>query len=378
MIYKYKLFFCIALFCLLITKSFSQYNASTNSFSAKDEPALTIPMQQSLLMDLSQVTGIPCSPNTFWAISAGVDQYTLNGNSVTFNSTVCLPYYGNLAYCNNLDGGSFSPTFYDASDSTAAYYNGSGWTTGLTANARLFNCGGNGNYLYFEYVPVGTYPKTIARYDGTSVTNIYTLPDTSEFISVADLDIDDNGNIWFFTGFPISPYNSDTLNVITPTGQLIKQFPISINTLNAYGSFMLNGTIYIGLGSANTVHPNSLIPVYISPIFVYAGNPIPMPAGINYGDLASCNAGSPLAIIENGGSEIFSLYPNPAKDVLTVTAANHFKNEYSIVDLKGAVIKRFFSDNETTNINISVFDAGVYIVECRNATGITRNKFVKL
>ncbi|MEP7170827.1 MAG: hypothetical protein ABI855_15770, partial [Bacteroidota bacterium] len=241
--------FLVVILSSCFTNVFCQYNPETNSFSSTNEPVVLKPVEQVPVQNLSLAGGFPCNQNSFWATSAGVDEYALVGTTAVFVSTVCTPQYFNLAYCNNLNGGGFSPTFYDAIDSNAAYYDGAAWNTiPLNGPGRLFNCGGNGNFLYYCVAGAASYPKSIARYDGVTYTTIYTLPDTNQFISVADLNIDDAGNVWFFTGFPVAPYNSDSLNVVSPSGQLIKQFPFSYNTLNAYGSFMLNGIIYIGLG----------------------------------------------------------------------------------------------------------------------------------
>lgn len=363
--------------CSYFTTVFSQYNPGTNTFSSSNEPVVLKTVEKANVQNFSQLSGIPCNQNTFWATSSGVDEYVLVGATTVFVSTVCTPLYYNLAYCNNLNGGSFSPTFYDAIDSNAAYYDGAAWNIiALNGPGRLFNCGGNGSFLYYCVAPANSYPKSIARYDGVAFTNIYTLPDTNQFISVADLDVDDAGNVWFFTGFPVAPYNSDTLNVVSPSGQLIKQFPFSYNTLNAYGSFILNGVIYIGLGSANTFHPNTLIPVTISSTSATAGTPISMPP-INYADLASCNPGMPLSVNENHAPEILRIFPNPAHDVIMITSKNKNKNEYRIVDVNGRVMQLISLSFGNVKAAIHSLCSGVYFIELINSKEIFRTKFVK-
>lgn len=378
MLKYYKIKFIALFFCFISVNVFSQYNPYTNAFSSANDAAVAMPVQHTSFPDFSQAAGFPCSPNTFWATSAGVDQYTLSGNTATFVSTVCAPYLYSLAYCNSLNGGTFSPTFYDCSDSTAAYYNGSGWTQiPLLGPGRLFNCGGNGNFLYYCVAPATSYVNAIARYDGVSFTTIYTLTDPNQFISVADLNIDDAGNVWFFTAH-MTPSATDTLNVISPSGQLLKQFPFNFNTQNAYGSFMLNGNIYLGLGSANPVHPNTLLPLIIGFNTVTTGTPVPMPASINYGDLASCNAGTPLSITEYAVEGNFGLFPNPVNDVLTITSGERVKNEYKIVDINGSVVQTISMALETVKADVHLLEAGIYFIELRNSKGISRRKFVKL
>jgi hypothetical protein len=376
---KYSRIKFIAFIYIFISANvYGQFNLNTNVFSADNYPLNQMPAQQDASPVLTQAGGFPCIPNTFYATSSTVDQYMITGNTATFVSIICPPYLYSLAYCNNLNGGSFSPTFYDCIDSAAVYFDGSGWVQiPLQGPGRLFNCGGNGSYLYYCVAPATSLVNAIARYDGSTFTTIYNLSDPNKFISVADLNIDDDGNVWFFTGHG-SPASADTLNVISPAGQLLKQFPFSFNTQNAYGSFMMNGIIYIGLGSANTVYPNTLLPVIIGFNSVTMGTPVPMPSTINYGDLASCNAGNPLSVKEYPRQENFSLFPNPTNDVLTITSNGWLENEYKIVDINGRKMQTISSMSPTIKTDIHSLKSGIYFIESKNSTGIWRKKFVKL
>lgn len=378
MLKNYKIKFFALVFYGISVKAFGQYNLNTNSYVSANDLVISKPAKQSNTPDFSLTGGFPCIANTFYATSSAVDQYMLTGNTATFVSMMCPAYLYSLAYCNNLNGGAFSPTFYDCIDSTAVYYDGSGWTQiPLMGPGRIFNCGGNGNFLYYAVAPVIGHVNAIARYDGVSFTTVYTLADTNRFVSVADLNVDDAGNVWFFTG-PIASFSTDTLNVISPIGQVLKQFPFSFNSNNAYGSFMLNGIIYLGLGSANPVYPNTLLPVIIGFNSVSMGTPIPMPPTINYGDLASCNAGSPLAVQEYMQQGDFNVFPNPVNDVLTIMSNGQVENEFKIVDLKGSIVQTFPTIGETVKADVHLLDAGIYSIESYSSKGIWRRKFVKL
>src|SRR6185436_1930652 len=381
MIRNYKLL-VLVIASFIFTNTFSQLNFHTNSFSSQEEQVPALPVQQNTLQDFSSMGGIPCGPNSFWPIAfvTGIDQFVLNGNQVTFTSTIVNPgYFASLAYCNNVDNGTFSPTFYDCQNADAAFYDGSSWTVASSFPSHfLYNCGGNGDFLYYEAVQT-TPPRTIVKYSNGVFDSIYSIQDTTRFISVADLAVDDIGNVWFFSA-AIGPASiiTDTLNVISPSGQLLKQFPFIYNTDNGYGCFLLNGILYIVLGPANLIHLNTLIPVSISTNTATAGAPIPMPSGTNYADLAGgCNAGNPLLINENSFPGIFNLFPNPARDVLTVTPGKRMKNEYRIFDTGGSLLKVILSDAEMTEINIRSLVAGIYFIECKNSKGISRNKFIK-
>jgi hypothetical protein len=71
------------------------------------------------------------------------------------------------------------------------------------------------------------------------------------------------------------------------------------------------------LGSSNPDHPYTLVPVTVDGNTATTGDPIPMPA-VNYADLASCNAGPPLALDEISASQSFTIYPNPAINKITI------------------------------------------------------------
>jgi len=299
--------------------AFGQFNPATNCYGSL-ETLLSTPARAGESLTRLSPEGVTCNQNSFWAIYGNqIYGFSLIGNTVTNNGSIGNSAGASLAFCNNLDGGSYTPTFYSNSTfSRAAYYNGTGWTT-CAAHPKwgLFNAGGNLGYLYFTAHDTNTYMGVgIARYDGTAYNLVYTLPDTTRAVTVADVTVDDYGNVWFFTGSETTLI-TDTLNVISPSGGFIKKYPFVLNTYNAYGCFMLNGILYIGLGGSNPNHPNTLIPVTINENTVMAGDPISMPV-VAYADLASCNAGSPFAINENEATPGFGVYPNPVKDILRI------------------------------------------------------------
>lgn len=345
--------------------SFGQFNPATNSYDKIEMPDVSLGKDDNAGA-FAGLNGIDCIPNSFWGIAGGqIVSFTLNGNIVTNNGNVIQAAGGSLAYCNNLDGGSFSPTFYTNSTSTkAAYYNGTVWITCSAPPASwILNTGGNGNFLYFTSNDSVTYDQIgITRYNGSSYTNVYTLSDTSRAITVADIVADEAGNVWFFIGNHTS-LASDTLNVVSAGGVLLKQFPFQFNTYNAYGCFMMNGILYIGLGGSNQDHPFTLIPVTISNNTAVAGTPIPMPA-INLSDLASCTPGSPLAIFENPELPLFHIYPNPAKDQLYIEFVdpNAVAPSVKIYNSLGTIVFQENIHSKSETIDISNLSAGFYYV----------------
>lgn len=369
--------YTLVLLLLVNILSYGQFNPATNGYEKLENPA-SITVQQENYRNMSGLTGIPCDQNSFWAVSSGqIVSYALNGNTVTTNGNVMPAAGGSLAFCNNLDGGSFTPTFYtNITFTRAAYYNGTGWTNcNAPPKTWIVNGGGYGNFLYFTAHDSVTYNEIgITRYNGTSYDYVYKLSDTSRAITVADLAIDGAGNVWFFVGSHTT-LHSDTLNVVSPSGQLLKQFPFQFNTDNAYGCIMLNGIIYIGLGGYNPDHPYTLIPVTINGSSAVAGTPITMPAA-PYVDLASCTPGSPLTINEIPKVYELNIYPNPANKTLTITA-NKIISSIKIVNQQGQnVFQSSKIDQPTFNLDCSLFVVGIYFVEVSSDKGIFTQKFI--
>lgn len=326
---------------------------------------------------------IQCYSNTFWAVGSTntIDQFSLNAGVATLDSTILNNAFAvSLAYCNNLDTGSLSQTFYNTDGSQIAYYNGAGWSVCPVAPSyNIYNGGGFDNYLYFTADIGGTGLDDIVKYDGISLSTLYTINNpTGRSLSVADVAVDDMGNAWFFTGANGS-MTTDSLLIVSPSGLLLAGYPVSFYTQGAYGCFLLNGIIYVGLGAVNPVHPNSLLPISISNGVAVVGTAIAMPLTPNYADLASCSPGTFLAV-NNPVSEVSTLlYPNPASGIINITCGASRNSLYKIYDIKGSVpLITILSSDKNVSIDIRSLSSGMYILSIENETGISRRSFVKL
>jgi len=353
--------------------AFSQFNPLSNSLTTITDNKPTSTTQSDHLISYTAAAGVDCAINSFWAISAaGLDQFTLTGSVIKNVGTTVIPgtFDPNLAYCNNLNGGIFSPTFYLTQNfNQPVYYDGTGViaTSSISPN-KLLNCGGNGSYLYYVmYDPSFLSAVAIVRYDGSDLTTVFSLRD-SITITVADLAVDTYGNVWFFTGLNNGLYQSDTLNVVSPGGQLIKQYPFSYNTLNGYGCFLLNAKLYVGLGAANIAHPNTVLPITLKSDSALAGTPISMPAATAYFDMASCSPGSPLSVNEQVALQDITVYPVPVTDILTIRSNQNESMEIILYDITSReLLHQFFTGSVT--INTEPLARGIYLYKIINKTG---------
>jgi len=368
----------IFLFCFFGNVT-GQVNPATNSLLSQDP--LIVPSANNSQEKTEQVdtAAAACSvANTFWGIEGSwVRDYFISGNTITPAGDSIPGYsYFALAICNNLNGGNISPTFYASSFgaySTIYHWNGGGnWVQDDTSNNFILNGGGNGNYLF--WLQNFATPDKIIRYDGTSCSTIFTI---NKAAAVADIAVDNGGNIYFVTNTSF-PY-SDSLYVIAPSGQVLKRYPFVLDCNNAYGMFLLNSVLYIGLGGVNTTYPNTLIPVSFTEDSVSMGTPISVPLSIALGnDLASCTPGSPLGIASIETAEDLSLYPNPAHENFVVKT-NLFQNEkYSIMDMTGKIILTSTLSGNSTTVDVSFLQSGIYFFEIRTARGTLQKKFCKI
>ena len=67
-----------------------------------------------------------------------------------------------------------------------------------------------------------------------------------------------------------------------------------------------------------------------------------------------------ISEIENSPS--FKLYPNPATNQLTIELTNNYSERILIHDISGRLVKSIQSNSQSTTINISELEGGLYLV----------------
>jgi hypothetical protein len=323
---------------------------------------------------------IQCSTNKFWAINSDstIEQFTLNAGIITLDSVVVSDGFSlNLAICNNLDTAINGQTFYNTNSSQIAYYNGSTWAlSAVTSPYMIYNGGGNGNFLYFT-ADVGNGLNTLVRYDGVSLTTVYTIPSSSRKIMVADIAADKYGNIWMFSGITGSVY-TDSLHIISPSGQIVSEYAVTFNSQAAYGCFLLDDVIYVGFGTGNSSYPHQLIPISTTSGNAVIGTAITIPGNLNYADLASCNTGDAVATEEISNASDIPLFPNPFDDEITILN-NIQGNEisYFVYSLNGSLLLTDKSSDEKIILKMNYISAGAYVLEISTDKFLQRKLIIK-
>jgi len=169
-------------------------------------------------------------------------------------------------------------------------------------------------------------------------------------------------------------------------------------------------TIYSGNGVTTSIHTQSHPAITVvtagDPMRVYITGSVPIVNGNQYtfefqvnnvATLADWNNGYPggqsyqngsaasvdfafnaSISVTTGISEIissnFNVYPNPAKDVLRINT-NETIEEINIYSVSGALVKTVI--NNTSSINISDFNKGMYLLFIKTDQGIKQSRFIK-
>ncbi|MDP2388525.1 MAG: T9SS type A sorting domain-containing protein [Bacteroidota bacterium] len=368
----------LLLFFIFHNQSFSQIDPATNANKDITDPNQALSVQYNSIGP-NATTSLSCESNTFWAIngSGQIIKFNLNGNSVVQDSIITSGVPGNsLAICSNLTGGPTSPTFYTTgfSGNSVSYYDGNNtWSSfsQLSSYSISNSCGVNNN-LYFITT------SSLVKFDGTIFSTHYNF--NGVINTAADISADNAGNIYLLTGSGSSA-QTQFIDVISPAGILIKRYNLEFNSNHLYGNFILNNTLYLGLGSFNQVYPNTLVPVTFSPDSAFLGTPIPMPAGDWY-DLASCNIGSMVSIktSETVASSVFQIYPNPANEKISFTLkrSQDLQNAYvSICNIYGHSLLKEPILQLKTELDISNLEKGVYMIKFSNKEKEEVQKIIK-
>ena len=346
--------------------------------------SITIKAQVQLppvLQNPDRSAGISCDSNTFWAIvDDSIVQFQIRGDSAISVGVFNVPF-GNysLAFCNNLNGAPYSPTFYTSANQTLLFYNNGNWDTAQgNTNYDLPNAAGYGDYLYFIGGTVGSQIVAIQRYIDSTFTPIYQQNDSAGVFAVPAIAADDSGNVWFVGG----NFNSMTyIEVISPSGQILKQFNIPhISNNSTYGCFLLNNIFYVALGFGNTFNPNTLIPFSFSLDSAIMGTPVKMPENL-FQDLASCNPGAPLSQKPAGISKLstgqsgFNIYPDPAIDRVVIDIEESLIGRSAeVIDMRGRTVSVIVLKNQRSSLDVSDFSSGIYFITITATTGENTTK----
>ena len=336
---------------------------------------LLIQAQTNEELSSSSIDMVNCSANTFFALSASNDVYslTINGTSIVNNGIVAssADNLNSLAIGNDLMNGTSQQLFYSTNLDSLKYHDGSNWNFLFYDPITFHNAGGSGPYVYFMS---NTFPSTIKRFTGSALNTI--LVDSILTFMVADIGVTNFGTIYYFAG---TGATSQFMHEISSTGNLLNTYPINLYSAGAYGCFVMNNTVYVGIGPAGRP-ANSLIPITISGLTATVGTPIPMPA-LNFKDLASCTGEVTNVNSISSTAPQLKLFPNPASEYLNIeTEIPETKGGYiKIYDINSRIILEKninFNERNIFQQNISNLQSGIYFLTLQTETTSYSKKFI--
>jgi len=207
-----------------------------------------------------------------------IKKWTVVNNTVTGGNVVLTGgHRGGLAFCGSENSRTFYCANYPSGD--YRYYDtiSNVWITKTTPFPYALN---NGGYKQHQYYMGGT--TSLHYYNGYSFK---TLPLPSPFsMAVADIAVDTLGRAWYFSGGILG--NNKLLYVFDSTG-VVATYNYVGSTSGFYGSFFLDGTLYIAKGIEQQI-----VPLILSGNNAIEGTPIPFPNNV-YTDAASCQCLNP-------------------------------------------------------------------------------------
>lgn len=201
---------------------------------------------------------------------------------------------------------------------------------------------------------------------------------------------------------------SETANVgntvfgvlLSSTGAILAQSPNTVlvagdlNTIKTFTfptpiAIAANQQVHVGFGqTANAIAGYFPLGSYSNPNLTTAYNTSALTGGIltlltaNLGQLgieAVFSGNCALLGTESFSSYSFTVYPNPARDLVTIEGSNGSNiMSYKIVDLNGRIVKFKETINSTAaQINISDLQSGVYMMTINSDNGTATKKIIK-
>lgn len=325
-------------------------------------------------------TDIACQTNIFYGLSGGdVHALELNGATLTDQGVIAPSTNGlyALAFGSDITQNSSNRTFYSTkpdqlfTSTSIMRYTGTAWDS-ITSDTLIYhNAGAYGPFVYFQHmtsVSSNQNDQCISRLNANgTLTKIFT--DTSLVFSVADISVDEFGNIYCFRGTAIS--FTTELTVISPTGTILNSISTNLNNLGTiYGSMFLNGTLYIGWNTNN----GRLFPVNINGATATLGTGIVSPVGITYKDLANCHE----LVTKNGIDDLanyddLDVYPNPSNGNVMIKTQEE-NALLTIFDAQGKMIveRKKITGEYLFNPN----EKGLYLISILREGKVTTKKVI--
>lgn len=318
----------------------------------------------------------------------------MNGSSLTVSVSQPVPG-GNNSSLAIADPDGAGNTFWSSTYNPIAItkYSGGAWQTVWTdtsgSTIPLANAAGNGPYLYYHSGKGFSWPNRIVRFDGTQAITIW--QDTTLYSNVADIAVDDSGNVYFFTG--TTPYDVTDLKIMSPSGNILATLPLSFSfdAVWTYGAFFDNNILWLPFGSSNLNFPSQVVPITITPTLASIGTPVNIPAYtigsgpngplyLTFVDAASCgHAAFPFLSTGLAGTDFShpAIGPNPAAEQISISWKEVQHRKMTLTDMTGHVLFAGESEADRYVINTEMLPPGIYLLGVQEGHLVSYTKVCK-
>jgi hypothetical protein len=229
-------------------------------------------------------------------------------------------------------------------------------------------------WLNYDSIPAGYAAKILTKRDICSSGNfldiavnptsigmeVYSGANNANAAGTGDITI--HGS-WYHVVFVVDQTNQETHSYLDGVLISTTTWATSIGSIDNPAPFGISNSPCIPVNANNIGYSG-----YIDDIRVYnrATNQTEVTALFN-------EANPTATITENLNNEI-SVYPNPAKNQLTINVAQQIEI-ITIVDITGKAIKSITPTSKT--IDVSELTKGIYFLKVKTTTSIVTSKFIK-
>jgi len=171
-----------------------------------------------------------------------------------------------------------------------------------------------------------------------------------------------HGN-WYHMVFVADQTNQETRSYLDGVLNSTNSWATSVGSIDNSSSFGISNSPCIPL-NANTIAYSG----FIDDIRVYD-------RPVDQTDVTALfNEENPTASVNEITNNSISIYPNPAKNQLTINVADKIEN-ITIIDITGKTIKNMTPTSKT--INVSELTKGIYFLKVKTTNSVVTSKFIK-
>lgn len=213
---------------------------------------------------------------------------------------------------------------------------------------------------------------TFSIYAGDATTSITNVNGVA-FTATYDNTLIETDSVWI--DYPTSFINASNQNLKFRKRVFVngKLYTATTHTINGNGKI---ATLHYKIKS--TLTTDNVLSLSLTRAYQSNASGTVTPLTIGSATLMAIGASVGIDEIINGTN--ISIYPNPAKDLLTIgisTPLDVSDAKLEITNALGQVILTSSLKQTTTQMNIQQLSSGVYFVEVKTSTGVLRKKFVK-